>query len=575
LLIDREKTVRPAVEAKITRCFRIFFLVKKSMSNYGARILNNSVQALSAQQALIGITANNISNVNTEGYVRRSANLQTRTSRSPAGVGEIGSGVQVGKLQRTTDQYIEKMLQEAAADKSSLEIQKSFLERAEKLFTLSGEGKTIGSSLSQFFTAINDLRANPSSIELRSNLVQKGENLVDTIKNTYNDLARLQEEADARIANELQTVNEITAQIAELNGVVKARESGGNVAADERDQREKLIAKLSEKISFTKLEVSDGSVQINLSNGFTLVSGTTFRKLDYTETPSFATATPPSLAGQKLGYIVYDYDAAATTAHIDLTQILKNDGGGMIGGLLKVRGVNNASNTSAFSADGTIVGLASRVEALTRNLLTTFNNTYLGVDENSAGPGFQSNAGDLNGNPPDVYGFFDFDFNGVKDVNTDIQANDIDNPAIGIDSYSRILRLNNTDPRRIAASRDVDPANASRVFPPGNAENLKALADLQNQNFTFSRGSYQLIGTFSENYNETVTYISNAKSRTDIDYTVAEKNLVAAQARRDEISAVSLDEEFAALIKYQKAYEASARMIKVSDEILEQILQLI
>ena len=52
-------------------------------------------------------------------------------------------------------------------------------------------------------------------------------------------------------------------------------------------------------------------------------------------------------------------------------------------------------------------------------------------------------------------------------------------------------------------------------------------------------------------------------------------NLIAAQNQRDEVSGVSLDEEFTNLIKYQQAYQAAARLIKVADALMQEVVSVI
>ncbi|RIL10773.1 MAG: flagellar hook-associated protein FlgK, partial [Proteobacteria bacterium] len=306
------------------------------MTNFGAKILNNAVSSLAAQQALIANAGNNIANVNTTGYTRRSIELQTRFGGLGTTGIQIGNGVQVGGIRRIADEFLEKLLRESQASRSSYQTQDEFLSRIENLFSLTGDRPTIGSSLTSFYAAINDLSLNPSSIELRSNLIQKAQDLVENIRNTYNTLANLQSEADQRIGVELQTVNSITAQIANLNTLISQREAAGEniIASDERDARDQLLKELSEKLSFNKVELPDGSVTLTLSNGFALVNGSNSRALSLTTAPSFATSTlPPSLGGGVLGYIVYDYSAGSGTAHVDFTQDLMA-GGGSIGGLL-------------------------------------------------------------------------------------------------------------------------------------------------------------------------------------------------------------------------------------------------
>lgn len=544
------------------------------MANFSARIFNNAIGALSAHQGVLAAISNNIANVNTPGYARRSLNLETAIQSGRSGEINVGTGVQIGEVARTTDEFLQKVLREALGDDSSYASQNELLGRVEALFSLTGESTTIGSALTAFFDSVDDLTADPASIELRATVVERATDLVNTITLTYNTIADLQAEADLRIQDEVQNVNSITEQIAELNGLVSQRESTGNVAADERDRRDVLLEQLAQKITFSTVELSDGSLTIYLSNGFPLVAGTTYRELETTKTPSFASgALPQALDGGVLNYIVFDYDTSAGSAHVDLTQSIKS-GSGVIGGLLELRGYNAVSATSPFSADGTLVELASRVEAVTRQLLTQMNLTYLGPDRDGSTAGLQSSAGDLDGQNPAVYGLFTFAYSGTRDSDSDGQPDDLGTHSI--QNYSSILQLTSSNPRDIAASLDASGgAPAAAVYPQGDGTIMQSISALRNTSQTFSSGSYSLTGTFDQAYNEMVSHIGNAKSRMDVSSSVAFDNLTTARARRDEISAVSLDEEFTNLIESQRAFEAAARLVRTSTELLDTIVGLL
>lgn len=545
------------------------------MTNFGAKILNNAIGSLLAQQAVIGTTGNNIANVNTPGYTRREISLETRIQRGSSGVLNVGNGVQVGNIVRIADAFLEKSLREATSDTFSYGVEKEFLSRAEAFFSLTESGETIGTTLANFFTAVNDLALNPASIELRKNLIERSTDLVSSIKSTYAGIADLQAEADARIATEINTVNGLTAQIADLNQLIVNNEATGFEAADERDQRTRLLEQLSEKISFSMVENSEGSVLVTLAGGLPLVAGSVSRNLEVTEAPSFAPgALPPSLGGGVLSYIVYDFDAGPGSAHVDLTQSIQ-EGGGTLAGLLRMRGINDASSTSAFEANGTLVEIGARIEGLARGLLTTLNQTYLGPDENSGVAGLQPSAGDLDGNTPSVYGLFTFEYSGARDVDADGIPDDLTNVALGIDNFASILQVAISDPRDVAAARDVNATVGATSFPPGEGSNMLALATLQSQNNTFTLGSYSFTGTFEESYNETVAHVGAEKLRADVNARVSEDIYISAQNRKDQVSGVSLDEEFTSLIQAQKAFQASARMVKIADGLLDEIIGLI
>lgn len=369
----------------------------------------------------------------------------------------------------------------------------------------------------------------------------------------------------------------MTQQLAVLNSTIGQREAAGIVAIDERDQRETLLSKLASKMSFTTLETGNGMINCYLSNGFPIVNQETSRDLTVTTSPSFATTSlPRSLSGDVLSYITYDFGSATAPSHLDLTQLLKN-GSGSLAGLLQLRGTTDPTNTSPFQAEGELVAVASRIEAISRQLLTSVNQVYLGNDEDSGTPGFQPNSGDLNGNAPGVYGLFDFDFSGVKDVDGDglPSQSDLDSTTPSVAAFSTLLKLGFTDPAQFAAARDNNPAQGSTAFPGGDGQNAEAIAALRSTNFSLSLGSFAFSGTLEEAYNATVSYVGNSKSSAQLEVDVANANLSSAANKRDEFSAVSLDEEFANLIKYQRAFQAAARMIKTAGDLLDQIVSLI
>jgi flagellar hook-associated protein 1 FlgK len=203
------------------------------------------------------------------------------------------------------------------------------------------------------------------------------------------------------------------------------------------------------------------------------------------------------------------------------------------------------------------------------------NQTYRGPDETAAVPGNQASAGDLNGNTPGVFGLFDFDYSNQKDADGNGLATDSDLNAAGIGVFSRVLKLGFSSPDEFAAARDSNPVSGYTTFAGGDGRNAQAVADLRNSKFSFALDDYSYDGTFDELYNSTVSTVGSLASASQVEADVAKSSYQAAVSKRDEFSAVSLDEEFANVIKYQKAFQASARMIKTAGELLDTIVSLI
>jgi flagellar hook-associated protein 1 FlgK len=188
---------------------------------------------------------------------------------------------------------------------------------------------------------------------------------------------------------------------------------------------------------------------------------------------------------------------------------------------------------------------------------------------------YEPSSADLNGDPPPVFGLFDFDYSGVKDADGDGRATLADLTASGMDSFSRFLKLGFSTPDKFAAARDLDETEGSTAFAVGDGRNAQAVAGLRTQNYNFVLGGMSFTGTFDELYNSSVSTIGSFKSSAQSEYDVAKQSYVTASAKRDEFSAVSLDEEFANVIKYQKAFQAAARMIRTGSELIDTIVGLI
>ena len=556
------------------------------MTNYSAKIFNNAVSALSAQQAIIAATANNIANVNTEGYARRVVGLETRYgSSSSTGSIQIGNGVAVTDITRMADQFLEGLTREAISTSTYYQTEKDFMARIQPIFSLTEDVNSIGPAMTKFFSSLEDLSVNPSSMELRSEVLERAQDVVTSIRSAYGTVSALQAEAEERLTAEIESVNSLTASIAELNGFISVQEATGQVAADERDQRTKLLEQLSERISYQMSERADGSVTLTLNNGFPLVNGMESRALELTAAPSFSTGTyPPKLDGTNMKFIVFDYDASSSSsAHLNLTDEFAS-GQGTVGALLAMRGSASISDTNPFQATGTLPELAGRIEAIARDLMTRFNETYRGP-EATANPtaNFDPSAVDLNGNNPGLFGFFnagaitisDSDADGIPD-NADLNAAVAAGSLI---SFAAELTLAITAPEEIAAGRDA--VNGSTISG-GNAQNLIAsdgLLALKTATATFSSDSSNTFQrsnvTYDQLYNETVGRAGHLHARAATNAQVSADNKLSAETKRDQISGVSLDEEFTNLVKFQKAFEANARVLRSAQDILDTIIGLV
>ncbi|MCP4679839.1 MAG: flagellar hook-associated protein FlgK [Deltaproteobacteria bacterium] len=118
------------------------------------------------------------------------------------------------------------------------------------------------------------------------------------------------------------------------------------------------------------------------------------------------------------------------------------------------------------------------------------------------------------------------------------------------------------DPDAVAAA-----LNAASL--PGDNRNALAIADLPDQNL--AGGGTQ---TFNEAYSTLVGEVGVATRRANDESSMRQTAIEHVKTIRDSAAGVSLDEEMTNLIQYQRAYQASARVLSVIDNMIENIIQL-
>lgn len=543
-------------------------------------LLDTSRRALTAQSIGIAVVGDNIANVNTAGYTRRRADLISTTSSNSSGL-PIGSGVEVRNIIRVADQFLNRDLVARIGDRAKAEIKSEFLLRAEGAFSLEGDPGSINYQLNAFFSSLQDLQANPADIPLRTQVLQRGSDLSFAVKETYNSVAQLQREADDRLKILIVDVNRLSSSIAEVNGQISRAETSSQEALTLRDQRDLLLTELGQLVSFQTVEDSNAQVGVYLANGFSLVSGSNSFNFEMTSSPSFAPpgGYPPGLDGRALNFIVHDFGGGS---HGDLTQILKA-GGGEIAGLLELRGTQRNADTSAFDADGILVEVATQIELIARDLLTRFNLEYRGPDEDAGVAGHQPSSFDLDGNQPITFGLFSFNGavagNNFGDVDNDGVPSSADLNSLitagGIPNFASRLIFNVTDERALAAARDLNPVAAATTWSTGDSSNITGLLSQRDIQQTYAIGTISLTANIDGMYALTVSNVGGKSAR-------AQDDLKIFQARENQIkelqqsySGVNLDEEFALLIKFQRAFQGAAKLIKIGDELSQELVNLL
>lgn len=238
----------------------------------GGDILSTSISGLLAFQRALATTGHNVTNAATEGYSRQRVDLATRPP-TPSGDGFIGNGVQVNTVQRVVDGFINGQLTAATGTNAQLQ---QFYQLASQVDNLLADPQAgLAPSLQGFFNSANDLANNPASTSARQVMLSQAQSLADRFHYLYQRLDTLRQGINTQIRGDVTEINNLASSIAAVNKdiVLEQASSFGQPANDLLDKRDTLIRQLAQHVAVTTAAQDDGSINVFIGTGQTLVLG--------------------------------------------------------------------------------------------------------------------------------------------------------------------------------------------------------------------------------------------------------------------------------------------------------------
>ena len=475
-------------------------------------IMNIAVGALQADQIAMDVASHNIANVNTPGYTRQSAVFEPG---SPVSMNQlrIGTGVQIAYVAQAFDPYTTRTIQQNTSSLNEYQTEASVLSQLESLFNETGDS-TLSNAMNDFWNAWQGVANNPSGTTERSALLEKAQILTQKFNSMSNDLIQTKKDMNTNLQMGIEKVNELTKKIADLNIQIVSAEAAKTPANDLRDQRNSLLEELSSWVGNVSVEQENGSLTIFTQGGNLLVDGNKHWDL------------------QQSGNNIY-WNKVPTDISKDLT-------GGQIGGWLDIR-------------DEIVPQYQANLDELAGTLIQQVNTLHTAGYTLSGGTG--------------TYFFQDFLTSPAVPNATDFKG-----AAAYISLSSDVLG----HPENIAAG-GISGA-------PGDNENALNIAAIQTdgslsiRKWTISnRGgstSSNVETTSMDDYYRTlVGDIGITTEAANENQSFVQSKLDNLRDLRDSVSGVNLDEEMTELLKLQRAYEASSKIISIADEMLQSLLQ--
>jgi len=569
--------------------------------------LNIAASSLKAQQKAIDVVSHNISNVNTKGYSRQTANLVTAAPEKINGL-TLGRGVNVASVQRIVDPIINQAQLNNGSQLAFQTTVSGGLKAVENVFgSLQSTG--LASSLDDFFLSWKQLANNPQDNGQRVNVRAKSTALVNNLSNMQQQMRTVQVNTDSNIDQSITNANQVLDNIASLTIQINRQESGSKgtigLANDLRDQREQAVRDLAKLVPVQSISgngafmvqslngdlLSQDGISRQLARGAAGANGFASVVIKGTNAPVLNNVSGGDIGGMidlrdnKLGTYLTQVDSIAKNLIFSVNQIHANSTNptkhtSLTGEQVSDPAIalNATTQTAPFAAKvqaGTfkvhvydaagapVLGGGSTITlgaATTMNQVATSLNGVAGITATVNGSGQLVMSATTAGQSFALSG----------DNSNFLAAYEVNNFFHGGDTASMALSTAIQTSANAINTSQADPATSAIQ----NGDNTSALAILALQDqalsvdATASSSLHNRTTSLSTLYGSDVAVATQQKSFRTVEATSIEN-------QRQAVSGVNIDEELISMIKFQRAYEASAKVITTTNQMLTSLMGLI
>lgn len=540
------------------------------MSLFGALYVGTS--GLQSSQEGLNVVAHNVTNTDTEGYVRQQVQYGTREynrlSVNITGVAQkqTGLGVYIPEVRQVRDRFIDQSYRIEYGREGFYDASYAAVEEVEEIF---GEldGATFYETLNDLWTSVEELVKDPSSEVCQSMFVQYAQSFCEASHNVYDAFANYQDKLNVTVKNDVDRLNELGHKVYALNNQIRGIEAGGvENANDLRDQRNACLDEMAKLTNMTYDSDYFGNILVKVE-GHDFVMMDKVNEMAYVkDNDGFYTVFWPDSAKytrNSLGEKVYDAEQIQTDTNAmvyDLTREISTKASTDIGELkavLLARGDHRGNWTDLQDEDSydaikesVMMNIMAEFDGLVRNVVTAVNGV-LAQHTDTATDYLTDGAG----NPLQLF---------TRKACEDGDAED------AADSSTWFSATN------IVVNQDLQqyPTHLKFIKADGSVD-YDTVTDLET---AFQANDYVLNPSLT-NPISIMNYYSNMVAQLANSGNIY-KNLMdnqqmtvnSIEGTRQGSYGVSTDEELSNMLKFQNAYNASSRFINVINECTEHII---
>ncbi|PWV93347.1 flagellar hook-associated protein FlgK [Pantoea ananatis] len=542
-------------------------------------IINSAMSGLSAAQAALSTTSNNISNYTVAGYSRQTTILAEANS-TLQGKSYYGNGVNVTGVQREYDSFIAAQLRGSSATYNAANTQYSQVSNIDDLMSTSTTN--LSTAIQGFFSNMQNVVSNANDPAARQSMLSNSQGLVNQFQTQAQYLTNMQNSVNTNIASNVDQINTFTTQISNLNQqIAKLSTANGATPNDLLDQRDQLVNGLNNIVGVT-VSQQDGSYTVSMANGLSLVNG--FQSTELVAMPSSSDLTRTTV-----GYV----DPQAGNVQLPESSITT----GSLGGMLSFRSQDldlaqnqlgqlaaafttsfNAVHKQGFDSNGnqgvdffnigtpTAQGDSKNTSSATLTAAWTNTSALQASNYTVSYDGTNWSATRLSDNSkttltPTTSG-------GVTTLNLDGMSLTVNGTPNAKDSFLVKPVQNVVNGMSVAITSGSQIAAAAATGGESDNRNAQKLLALQDAKIVNGNA------TISQAYGAMVSTVGNKTQALKTASTTQQNVVTQLTNRQQSVSGVNLDEEYANLTKYQQYYMANAQVLKTASTVFDALLSI-
>ena len=415
----------------------------------------------------------------------------------------IPGGVSAGEVISSRDQYAEQGVRQQTTLLGAANQNVSTLTSLQSIFTIA-QGAGLPNALSNLYSAFSAWGQSPADGNAQQTVIDDATNVANQFQETASQVATAAQDVETQSSNTVDEINSLTQQLASYNAqAADGRQDDAGLDA----QINSTLEQLSQYVDVSTVKQDDGTMAVLINGQTPLVIGSQQYQLSYElQNPS---QPPPTNPGAPPEVRILS-NGSDVTSQIS---------GGQLGALLDLHNNVLASIRGDAYQTGSLNTLAQQFADNVNQTLT---------------------SGDISSGPPPVAGVPLFTYDGSDATAT-----------------AGTLAVNPNVSAGQLAAIDPGPPTVSNGIPL----QLAALADPQSAADEINGASYV------EYYGQIAAGIGTGLSNATDQQQVQQSAVAQAQNIRQQISGVSLDKEAVIVTNFQRAYEATARMINQLDQI--------